>query len=826
MVFMKDRETNDKTHSNSEAEIQDIHEIKTIDIAEKLETNLDHGLSQTEAKNRLNQYGFNEVPETEPSSISIFLRKFWGLTAWMLEAVIILSLILQKYFDVAVVAILLVLNSILGFAEERRASTAVEALKEKLQINARVLRDRIWNLIPAKELVPGDVVRVRTGDFVPADLKIATGQLEVDQSSLTGESITKEKTENDSLYSGSTIRRGEATGIVVLTGNKTYFGKTTQLVQIARPKMHIELVVSQVVKWLALIVIIMLVAAIIISVAKGLNMLELLPLILVLLLSAVPVALPAMFTLSMALGAFDLSKSGVLVTRLSASEDAAIMSVLCTDKTGTLTMNQLSIAKIIPMNNFKDQDVILYGALASQEADQDPIDLAFISHSKQTKVPIDKYIQKRFVPFDPLTRRTSATVEKLGEEFEVTKGSVEIIADFCKLDEQELGKMRIQVESLAQKGYRTLAVATNNGFADPKIVGLAALYDAPRPDSRQMINNLKDLGVSVKMLTGDALPVAQETAKNVGLGENIIRISDFRKTLKGNTAIAAKLFEKSDGFAEIYPEDKYVIVKNFQSISHVVGMTGDGVNDAPALRQAEVGIAVNNATDVAKGAASAVLTKEGLSGIVDLIMVGRSIFERVTTWILNKIVTTAMIVPFVVFSFFITGHFVVSALVMILLLFMTDFVKLALSTDNVKLPRQPEKWDIPNLVKVAFALAGVSIVELLGMLYIGFVYMGFDAQNSDVYTLTFVMLFYSAIFLLLNVRERGHFWKSAPSKPLTLAIFADVIIGILIATSGVADLPAISIWITLITIGYFAVFSLIINDLIKHVLVEKIGLRW
>ncbi len=812
--------------ANSGRDVTDFQKVKAKEAARLLGANINTGLNQSDVVSRLKLYGYNEVPEKKANPIVRFVKKFWGLTAWMLEAIIFLSWILQKYIDLYVVTALLFLNSILGFAEEQRASTAVEELKEKLHVNARVLREGAWTAVSARELVPGDVIRVRTGDFVPADVKIENGELEVDQSALTGESMTAEKKQDDLLYSGSIVKRGEATGFVVLTGNKTYFGKTAQLVQIAGPKLHIEEVVSQVVKWLAIIVIVMLSAAVIFSAAKGLNLLEILPLMLVLLLSIIPVALPAMFTVSMALGSVQLVKAGVLVTRLSASEEAATMDVLCVDKTGTITMNKLSVAKITPMNGFKEEDVILYGFFASQEADQDPIDLAFIAAARQRKIADGLFVQKTFVPFDPQTRSTSATVQMQGEEFQVMKGAVNVIASACGLDMNELKELDAKVEEFAEKGYRTLAVAKSNSAGNSQLVGLATLYDAPRPDSRKLIQELRELGISVKMLTGDALPIAEEVAKDVGLGEKITRASDLKGYLKGNTLNAVEIPEKSDGFAEIYPEDKYTIVKTLQSKAHIVGMTGDGVNDAPALKQAEVGIAVSNATDVAKGAASAILTKEGLSGIVDLVKIGRSIFERITTWILNKVITTAMVVPFVVFSFFLTGQFVVSALVMILLLFMTDFVKLALSTDNVRWSKEPDTWDIVNLVKVALVLAVVSIGELFGMLYIGFTYLGFTAENPTVQTFTFTMLFYAAMFLLLNVRERQHFWSSAPSKALTAAIVGDMIVGVLVPTFGIAGLAPIPLSATLIVILYSAVFSLFLNDELKFILIKKTKIKW
>jgi H+-transporting ATPase len=807
-------------------ETTDYKSTKAEEVLKSLRSDLNIGLKEDEVERRLKQYGYNEVPEKKINPAIEFVKKFWGLTAWMLEAIIILSWILGKYSDLYVVSALLLLNSILGFAEEQKASSAVEALKRKLQVNARVLREGSWSIIPARKLVPGDIVRVRPGDFVPADVKIIIGELGVDQSALTGESMEVEKKTDDVLYSGSIVRRGEATGLVTLTGVNTYFGRTTELVQIARPKLHIEEVVSKVVRWLLVIVVTLLTIALVFSVLRGVNLLEILPLMLIILLAAIPVALPAMFTVSMAIGSMELAAKGVLVTRLSASEDAATMDVLCADKTGTITMNRLSITNIRPLNGFNDKDVILYGALASQEANQDPIDLAFINATKQNNLVDTSFIQKTFVPFDPKTRRTEALIQKDGREFRVMKGSVRIIAQASGLDGKVISELEDSMGEFARKGYRTLAVAISDNQNKLKLAGLVALYDTPRPDSRKLIEELKELGISVKMLTGDASPIARETAKNVGLGENIVKASDLKTLIKENQAEAAEVAEKSDGIAEIYPEDKYAVVKSFQAEKHIVGMTGDGVNDAPALRQAEVGIAVSNAADVAKGAASVVLTGEGLSNIVDLVKNGRMVYERITTWVLNKISRTILKSSFIVLAFLITGKYVVSASAMILMIFMTDFVKLTLSTDNVRWSKSPNTWNITGLVKMAVILGVLMVVESFGLLFLGFRYFGLIGDDQALYTFSFETLLFLAIFSIFVVRERSHFWSSIPSKILLTALVLDMIAGIVISSIGLLGLKAIPVIMTFSVIIYSFIFSLIVNDSVKFVLVNKAGLRW
>ena len=549
------------------------------------------GLSTSAATARLTAVGANEVPERRDRPLVRFVRKFWGLSAWMLELIVFLSLILHKYADLWVAFSLLMVNAFLSFLQEQRASAAVAALRAQLQVIGRVLRDGIWQAVPARALVPGDVVRVRAGDFVPADVQILDGELEVDQSALTGESREMRKASDAVVYSGSTVREGEATAVVVATGLRTFFGRTAQLVESARPKLHVEEVVTWVVKWLFLIVGVLVSVAVVASIFEGLSLLEILPLSLVLLMSAVPVALPVMFTVSMAVGSVELARRGVLITRLSAAEDAANMDVLCADKTGTLTANRLSITAALPQTGFTEDDVLRYGALASNEANQDPIDVAFLRAGRERKLLDGTERTLSFVPFSPQTRRTEALVEIEGRAVHIMKGAVETLAEIVGLDPQVRAALHARANHEAQKGFRILAVARAEGDEPFRLMGVAMLYDAPRPDSRRLIDELHALGVGVKMLTGDALPVARVVARELGLGD-IVRAPELQAAQKESEMRAAELARSSSGFAEVFPEDKFLVVKSLQAAGHVVGMTGDGVNDAPALRQAEVGIAV------------------------------------------------------------------------------------------------------------------------------------------------------------------------------------------------------------------------------------------
>ncbi len=778
------------------------------------------GLVSANAAARLRRDSPNDVPEKKSHPFLSFARKFWGLSAWMIELIAILSFILNKRADFIVALALLIVNAVLSFLQEQRASAAVAALRSRLQISARVLRDRTWKALPARDLVCGDVIRVRSGDFIPADAQIIDGTLRVDQSALTGESRELEKAPDDPLYSGSIVKLGEATAVVTATGVRTYYGRTTQLVESARPKLHIEEVVTRVVRWLLLIVGVQVVIAVAVALTEGTSVVEILPLSLVLLMSAVPVALPVMFTVSMAVGSVELTRHGVLVTRLSAAEDAANMDVLCADKTGTLTMNRLSFAGALPQPDFTEYDVIRDGAAASNESNQDALDLAFLRTAQERRLLERAEKTLSFIPFSPKTRRTEAVIERNGQRLRVVKGALRTVATMAGLNETAITALEASANEQAQKGFRSIAVARAADDRPFRLVGIALLSDAPRPDSRQLIDELRSLGVTVKMLTGDALAVARETARTLGLGE-IVRAPDLRQAESSSESRARELAGESGGFAEVYPEDKFLVVKRLQSAGHVVGMTGDGVNDAPALRQAEIGIAVSSATDVAKGAASVVLTIEGLKGIVDLVKSGRAIYQRVLTWIVNKISRTILKSGFVVIAYLATGKFVISALGMVLLVFMTDFVKIALSTDRVRPSQRPESWNIGPLVRIAAFLGLLMLAEALGLLAIGWHRFGLATSDGRMQTFTFQTLLFFALFSLISIRERRAFWASPPSTVLAVALFADACAGILIGLYGLAEMRPLPFGQSLFIVGYAIVCSLGVNDLVKTVLVGR-----
>ena len=774
-----------------------------------LQSEGERGLDAAAVQERLGRLGPNEVPEDKPNPLLRFAKKFWGLTAWMLELTVGLALLRGRRLDAVIIGALLLLNGVLGFYQEQRASKAVEDLKQRLKIRVRTLREGAWTLVDAAGLVPGDIVRLRIGDFVPADLKLLTGRLLLDLSSMTGESEPVDAPSGKLLYSGSMVKSGEATCLVLVTGKGTFFGRTIQLLQVATPKMHFEAVVSRVVQWLLASVALVLTLAAILWRVEGKDLMDILPLVLILLVSAIPVALPAMFTLTLTLGSMELTRRGVLVTRLSASEDAARMDVLCSDKTGTLTENKLRVVELAPQPGLSPGELLRWGRACSKPENHDPIDLAFCGEAPVPVPAADGWTQAEFVPFDPQTRRTEALVEHDGRRTRVAKGALESILALCPgTDAPRQAQARDAAVGFARRGFRCLAVAIQPQGGAYALAGLVALHDPLRGDSKATVEALKELGVGLKMLTGDALPVAQEVARELGLGAQVY---SYRAAQASGTLD----MDKVDGFAEIYPEDKFAIVKGLQDKGHVVGMTGDGVNDAPALKQAEVGVAVSDATDAAKSAASAVLTLSGLSALPDLIRVGRSIHQRMETWILNKVIKTFEIVFFVVATFLVTGTFIVSTFDMVLMLFLVDFVTLSLATDRAKGQALPTRWEIDKLVKVALWLGVASVAESAGILWLGWTRFGLGQNPAQLHSLGFLILFYFGLFTVVAVRERGSFWSSRPSRTLAIALALDALLVLVLVSVGMPGLAPLPLALTLLVMAYAFVFALLVNDRIK-----------
>lgn len=788
---------------------------------EALQTDPQTGLSEAEARKRLEREGFNEVTQKKTNPLTQFLKNFWGLSAWMLELIIILSAILGKFENVAVVSVLLLANALISAAQERRTSKALDLLREQLQVSARVQRNRRWQSLPARELAPGDIIRLRMGDLTPADVMVIKGSLLVDQSALTGESLHIMKSAGDTLFSGSIVRSGEGNCLVARTGARTVFGRTAELVQLASPKLHIESVVQKIVQWLFVIISVMIGIVTFVTIYRGQALVEIIPLLLVMLMSAVPVALPVIFTVSLARGSTELAAHGVLVTRLSATEDAAVMDVLCVDKTGTLTENRMTITRVVPMENSTETEVIISALLASKESNNDPIDSAFFALADELGISaeVKKINRLAFIPFNTINRRTEAIYDQEGYHFHVMKGAVETLAAECNLNEEETQKVNTVLKSSQQSGRRSLAIARGIQGGKLKMIGLVTLSDPLRKDAKTLIDQLTNLGISVKMLTGDAVRIAREIGVELGL--NHIRSMRAISAESGTQAsVYADLLEGADGLAGVFPEDKFRVVQQLQQAGHIVGMTGDGVNDAPALRQAEVGIAVRSATDVAKSAASVALTEDGLTPIITLVQQGRCTHQRILTWLINKISRTILKSGFVAITYLITGEFAVSAFAMLLMTLLNDSAKIAIATDNVRASQRPETWEINGFIAIAVLMGVLMTIESI-LFSLGFLKtLASGLPKQSVNTVSFLTLLYMAIFSIISIRERRSFWSSMPSRTLLLALAADLLIGTSLAFIGIPGLAPLPFWLIAMLFGVVMTLSLTLNDRIKVLLVR------
>jgi H+-transporting ATPase len=811
-----------KIMENDSLTIKNTSEYKEASVTDtlKLLQSSINGLTESETQQRLKKYGFNEVSEKKQNSILAFLKRYWGPMPWLLELAIILSVVLKHYLEAGIIFALLTINTVIGQIQSRGSQKALTALKKRLAINARVLRDGNWSTKEAREIVPGDIISIGLGDIVPADAKIISGDLSIDQSILTGESLPVYARESAIIYSGSVVKRGEAKCVVVNTGANTYFGKTAELVKTAKPKSHQEQIMLAIVKYMMLLGIGALILVAIYAVIIGTGFLSIITFAIIFLMGAVPVALPAVLAIVQSVGAVELSKKGVLVTRLDSIEDAASIDILCLDKTGTITQNKLSVGEVIPFGNVTQNDVIMMAGLACQERSKDTIDTALLEYSRSININPEAHTCVSFTPFEPATKRSEAVIASGEKTFRVIKGAPQTVISLCKtLDETSKKKLNQKVEELSQKGYRALGVAraTVEDLEDIQFVGLISLADPPRPDSKGMIEGMRELGVKPLMLTGDNIAIAKEIALQVGIGDKIIRMDDIRNL---NETEQAKIIDESDGFAEIYPEDKYKIVKLLQSKGHMVGMTGDGVNDAPALKQAELGIAVNSATDVAKASASMVLTESGIAVIIDAIKISRHIYQRMLTWVINKVTKVIQVIGLLTIGFFWFHDLVVSLLGMTLLIFANDFVTMSLATDNVNYTAKPNNWNVKNITFASLIVGALLVVEGSVALFIGSYYFHFPLEQLQ--TFTVLMLIFTSQFRVYIVRERKYFWSSRPGRELALSTIGAVVVFTLLGIYGLI-IPALTPYKVLFVLGYSALFTLAI-DFPKYEAFKKFGL--
>jgi H+-transporting ATPase len=731
------------------------------------------GLTSAEAVRRRGEIGPNVVAEKAAPRWQVFIAKFWSPIPWLLEIAVILQIALGKYVEAAVIAGLLLFNATLSFIQEGRAGAALAALKKRLAPIAIVRRDGEWIRVAAAELVPGDAIRLSLGALVPSDATITSGVVMVDQSMLTGEAIPVDANPGGKVYAGSLVRRGQAIADVTATGAKTYFGRTAELVRIAHAASTEQAAIFGVTRNLAIIN--GAVAALIIAYAFAIAMStdDLIRLALTAVLATIPVALPATFTLSAAFAAQTLARRGVLLTRLSAAHEAAAMDVLCADKTGTLTRNELKVVEVTPLPSFGRDQVLALAALASSEADQDPIDAAIREAAKPaTRVAIERLV--RFIPFDPATKLAEAfVIDRDGSERRVIKGAFEVVSKVAEVPENS----RRLVDGLATQGHRVIAVASGHP-ASLCLAGLIAISDPPREDSASLISNLRDMGVRTVMVTGDSAVTAVAIARKVGIDGTVCPPEKLSGVLTG---------DEFGVFARVVPEEKFRLVKSLQHAHHVVGMCGDGVNDAPALRQAQIGIAVSSATDAAKAAAGMVLTEPGLAGIVSAVREGRIGFQRLLTYTFNMLVKKFEIVLFLAIGLGVTGHAVLTPVLLVLLFMTNDFLAMSLTTDRASPTAMPSKWRMRNVTAAAVVLGACKLAFSTGVLLIGMYKLELGPQALQ--TLAFVTLVFGAQAVLFVLRERRHMWSSKPSNWVLASSVADIAIASTLASSGILMEP-------------------------------------
>ena len=755
------------------------------------------GLTSDEARRRLETFGPNAMPDTALHPLRMAIEKFWAPVPWMLEAAIVLELALGKYVEAAIIATLLVFNAALGLLQESRAQATLAALKSRLALNASVRRDGAWKTILAAELVPGDVVKLSLGAVVAADVKLTAGEVLLDQSMLTGESVPLEAGAGVQTYAGALVRRGEAVAEVTATGARTKFGRTAELVRTAHVVSSQQKAVLRVVRNLAGfngIVIALLVAY---AWFLKLPLDEIIPLVLTAVLASIPVALPATFTLAAALGARALAKIGVLPTRLSAVDEAGTTDVLCADKTGTLTQNALTVTSVRAMPGFDEPHILALAALASSDGGQDPVDGA-IRAAAANKSVADAPRLIKFSAFDPAKKMSEATAtDSTGRPQRIVKGASAVVIDLAEPSPTATAT----ANELEAKGFRVLAVAAGSPTA-MKLVGFIALSDPPRSDSAALVSELRGLGVRTVMVTGDAPATAAIVAKAVGLDGAVCPPGPIPDAIHP---------EQFAVFAGVLPEDKYNLVKAFQNGGHIVGMCGDGANDAPALRQAQMGIAVSTATDVAKSAAGMVLTEPGLAGIVAAVKEGRITFQRILTYTLNSIIKKIVTVLFLIVGLIMTGQAILTPLLMVIVMITGDFLSMSLTTDKVRPSPTPNAWRIGNLTKAGVIMGLCLLVFCSGVLAFGKFELGL--ATGALRTLAFIALVFGSQATIYAIRQRRHLWGSRPSLWLAVSSAADILIASVLSIAGIAMAP-LSAWIVAGTLAAAAGFG-VVADMVK-----------
>ena len=869
--------------------------LPSIQVAAELSTDIEKGLSAQEAKKRLEKYGANEIPESEEPLWHRIFRRFWGPIPWMIEIAAILAAMVRHWEEFYIILVMLFVNAFLDFYQESKALNAIKVLKQKLARTATVLRDGKWQEIPARELVPGDIIKVKIGDIIPADIKIvdAGDYALVDQSALTGESLPVDKKNDDVAFSNTIVKQGEMIGIVVNTGLNTYFGRTVGLVAKAEreQRSHFQQMVIKVGNFLIYITIVMIAIIIYFGLTRHENPYELLVFSLVLTISAIPVALPTVLTVTMAIGAINLARKQAVVSRLAAIEELAGMDILCSDKTGTLTKNKMTIADPFIVERRNENELFLYAILASKRENNDPIEIPIFQYADDHGISqlTSKFTVKKFIPFDPVRKRTEATIVQNDECIVAIKGAPQVVLALSNTEEIDENLVNNKIEEFAENGFRTLGVAYRKCDEEQfHFIGLIPLYDPPREDSKEAIQEAKNKGVEVKMVTGDNIAVAKYIAKILGIGDNILDIRELKgQTTKEYEMLAQiiskalvkvehpqyseeeidkitkkivkevqkelhnqplpkgyvkkheseiiSLIEEANGFAQVFPEDKYFIVDELQKADHIVGMTGDGVNDAPALKKADTGIAVSGATDAARAAADIILLAPGLHVIIDAIKEARITFERMKSYTIFRIAETIRIIVFMTLAIVVFNFYPLTAIMIIVLALLNDIPILAIAYDNTKVRKKPVRWDMHEMLVLSSWLGVAGVASSFLIFYIVMIYLKahpesavflphvpvwIDMKDPDrwlsfVQSIFFAKMVVAGHGTIYNTRIDDWFFKRPwPSWILFGATFSTRIIGTIIAVYGFGLMTPIG-WDWALFMWAYALTWFVFNDMVK-----------
>jgi H+-transporting ATPase len=741
------------------------------------------GLTEATARQRLGQYGANEITAVKVNQLLKFLGYFWGPIPWMIEAAVILSAAARHWPDFAIILVLLVANAGVGFWEEHQAGNAIAALQARLAIKARVKRDGTWRSLPARELVPGDIIRVRLGDIIPADARLLDGDgIAIDQSALTGESLPVTRDAGAAVFSGAIVRQGEFGALVYATGADTYFGQTAKLVQTAQPVSHFQRAVLRIGNSLIGLAVSLVAVIVAMAIVRGDPILTTVQFALVLTVAAIPVAMPTVLSVTMAVGARLLARKQAIVSKLVAIEELAGVDVLCADKTGTLTRNELTLGEPFCLDRVTADQLVLNGALASRADNDDTIDRAVLGGVKDPRA-LASYRVTHFTPFDPVHKRTEAAVTASdGTTFRVAKGAPQVILALAADAAAVKARVDTAVDDFAGRGFRALGVARADGDGAWRFLGVLALFDPPRDDARAMIATAARMGVTVKMVTGDALAIARETARTLGMGANILDGGTLGDAGTEASAAVAKSIETADGFAQVFPEHKFHIVDVLQKHGHIVGMTGDGVNDAPALKQADCGFAVSGATDAARAAASIVLVSPGLSVIIDAIRESRKIFQRMNSYAMYRIAETLRVLLFMTLAIVVFDFYPMTAIMIVMLALLNDAAILSIAYDNVHASDAPEVWNMRLVLGIATVLGLVGPVAAFGLFWLGD--RVFALGHQQLQTMMYLLLSVAGHLTIFQTRTRGPWWSIRPAWLLLVAVCGTQAVATLVAVYG------------------------------------------